>query len=192
MKKIGLLSIFVLSLCFLAGCDNTVNNEEEISNNTNEVVNESNDVITEESEDDIRAFEWKAWYQELIALYKKEGKVTCEMEGEDTELGTITSTLYIDGEKSYQEAKISADGESLTVYTLTRDGKTYSRWDLYDMLWDWVGFITEIQGTMEEQLNSNYNKDDDNTKINCKAGVKWVNFDVPSDINFMSEKDFLG
>ncbi len=191
MKKFGLLSIFVLSLCFLAGCEKTINNEEWISNNTNGSVNEYNDVIVEEGENDVRDFEWTAWYQELMALYKKEGKVTCELEADDSELGKITATLYIDGDKSYQEATLSADGESLSVYTLTKDGKTYSRWELYDMLWEWAGFVAEAQGTMEEQLSDNYNSNDD-IKINCKAGVKWVSFEIPSNVNFMSEDDFLG
>ena len=118
-----------------------------------------------------------------MVLYKKEWKVTCIAKYEDVELWSVTSRMYVNGENLYQAVEILESGVLMKLYSLIVDGKNYSRWDLYG---EWIGYTIAFESTMEEEL-ANYNVDsqEENVSVNCEAGVEWINFEVPNDIEFV-------
>ena len=176
MKRIALFSVLVLCVCFFAWCDKNKDTKTwDLSNNTT-VVSDQTDKTVNDGETNVT----KAW--DLLALYKKSGKMTCEMETADLMMWTITATMYIDGDKSYVESNFTLDGKAGKVYALTVDGKSYSRGDMFG---EWVWFVVNAEDDIESQL-ADYDEDsmDEDVKINCKSGVKGVSFEVPSDIEF--------
>lgn len=174
MKKITLVLTLAFWLFLFAGCSksNSTENVDEWNNAPKETNIEENVVKNvEENEDN--------WW-DIMALYKNWWKLTCDMEAVEEELWQVFAKLYVDGDKSFIETSFQLEWEDMNLYALTRDGKTYSRWDMY---WEGFGFVVAAESTVEQQL-SDYDAESENIKMDCKSGVEWANFDVPSDIEF--------
>ena len=178
MKKFTLIFALVFSLFLFVGCSKS---------NGTENVNEWNDISWEtsvetniEKDENIKSNWW-----DIVELYKNWWKLTCKMEAVEEELWKVFATLYVDGDKSFIETSFTLEWQDMNLYALTRDGKTYTWWDMY---WDWFGLVVVAENTIEEQL-ADYDAEDEDIEMECESGVKWANFDVPSDIEFSDLSD---
>ena len=175
MKKLSLLSAFLLVFCLLVGCDNS-NTEKDIE----KVVNP--EIVDEETSDVTITDSIELSSNSILELYQNEWKITCMIKGQDETLWNFESVMYIDWENAYQELE-SLEGENtMKLYGLVLEGSNYSRWDLY---WEWKGLVVVVDQSMNERL-SGYDVDVQNGVINitCEPWIEWISFEVPDNIEF--------
>lgn len=175
MKKISLILILAFCLCLFAGCQKS--NKTDNVNEWNEPSEEQNLETNAETQIEENQ-ESNLWI--LTALYRDWWKLTCNMETNDSTLWDIFATLYVDGDKSFTKSTFTKDGETINMYTLNRDWKTYARWDMY---WEWFGLVMDAEESVETQI-SNYDAEDEDIKMDCVSGVEWDMFNIPNDIQF--------
>lgn len=129
----------------------------------------------------VRHSETTSGYNEMIELYNNEWNITCTISSIDNTDWSFNWTMYLDQKNIYFNQYLYTEDEWNHLYILSIDDKTYIRWDSY---WEWYGIIKEsisvipnlLQSFQEEQQSFNYE---------CTKGIKWYEFEVPSDIEFV-------
>lgn len=165
MKKLVFSFLVLAGIFMFAGCGNQT--RETIDETTNET---SGEEMNQET--------FNATMEEV---YKKWWKITCSMTTTD-EWIKMSGMLYVDGKKMRSDVKSTMEGMAIEMHALIKDGYSYS----------WTNSSNEGRKTpyddadMEEGMNDTETDSDEETpmKFSCKKWVKWVDFDLPSSIEF--------
>jgi len=159
MKKLWLVSALSLGLVLLAGCTPAAQKSVTITNS-----------------------------EEMISFYNDAKSVTCVLNYDDGEEKWV-STIYINNSMIKQDTVSLLGEDSLSVYTLARDGQMYIRWDIY---WDGVWFNASYELDIEGELSAFDEMDGYTTSITCTKGVKDTSvFAIPTDVEFTSMDEWL-
>ena len=123
---------------------------------------------------------------DVMSVYNESNEMTCTL-SYSSDIEEWKSTIYIKDNMFRQDMQWNYNWEDYAMYSIAKDGKLYTWWDIYGD----IGIVEDYELDIDDLLWA-FEDIDDNTTISCVKGVRKSSvFDLPKDVSFDSADDLF-